>query len=281
MDTQLLKTFLEVAKTRHFGRTAASLFITQSAVSARIKLLEEKLGIELFSRKRNDIQLTPAGNRLHQHADAIVRGWERARQAVAIDPDQTASLAAGCIFDLWTIYVDQWSAHLRKQTPDLAIQIDILTAETLIQRLSLNMIDLAFMFDPPQTPDLEIKQVTDIPLILVSSKPGQSIDQALSENYIMVDWGSAFGIVHADNFPELPPPMLRTNSGQVALNMLQVQGGATYLPDQLAKPYLNKQELFIVDQSPVINRLGYAVYRPENSTRTSLKQALATLRFNA
>ena len=33
VDTELLKTFLEVSKTRHFGRAAESLYLTQSAVS--------------------------------------------------------------------------------------------------------------------------------------------------------------------------------------------------------------------------------------------------------
>ena len=41
MDIDLLRTFLEVYRTRHFGRTAENLYLTQSAVSARIRLLEE------------------------------------------------------------------------------------------------------------------------------------------------------------------------------------------------------------------------------------------------
>ena len=40
LDTDLLKTFLEVTKTRHFGRAAEHLFLTQSAVSFRVRQLE-------------------------------------------------------------------------------------------------------------------------------------------------------------------------------------------------------------------------------------------------
>ena len=64
MDIDLLKTFLEVEKTRHFGRAANNLYLTQSAVSARIRLLEETLGVTLFIRHRNNIQLTKKGERL-------------------------------------------------------------------------------------------------------------------------------------------------------------------------------------------------------------------------
>lgn len=57
MDTELLKTFLEVSRTRHFGRAAEALYLTQSAVSFRIRQLENQLGVNLFTRHRNNIRL--------------------------------------------------------------------------------------------------------------------------------------------------------------------------------------------------------------------------------
>ncbi len=48
MDTELLKTFLEVSRTRHFGRAAEALYLTQSAVSFRIRQLENQLGVNLL-----------------------------------------------------------------------------------------------------------------------------------------------------------------------------------------------------------------------------------------
>ena len=63
MDIELLKTFLELSRTRHFGRAAENLFISQSAVSARIRQLEDSIGAPLFTRDRNNIQLTSAGER--------------------------------------------------------------------------------------------------------------------------------------------------------------------------------------------------------------------------
>ena len=277
MDTTLLKTFLEVAKTRHFGRAADALFITQSAVSARIKLLEETLGVELFIRKRNDIQLTPAGQNLRQHAENLVRGWERARQDIALDPDLAASLSVGCIFDMWKIQVQGWAERLRKTSPDIALQLDILSTESLVQRLTMGSLDLAFMFDPPQSPDLELKQVMDIPLVLVSSSPDHDDSQAMSENYIMVDWGSAFSIIHAEKFPGLAAPGCRTNSGEVALGLLQTMGGSAYLPQALVAPLLASNSLYQVTGAPVIKRLAYVIYRPENIERDSLQNALKAL----
>ncbi len=80
MDTELLKTFLEVQKTRHFGKAAENLYLTQSAVSFRIRQLEQSLGVALFTRFRNNIQLTNAGELLLPHARAVIQAMLAAKQ---------------------------------------------------------------------------------------------------------------------------------------------------------------------------------------------------------
>lgn len=60
MDIGLLRAFLEIHRLRHFGRAAKNLFISQSAISARVRQLEDELGTRLFTRERNNIELTPA-----------------------------------------------------------------------------------------------------------------------------------------------------------------------------------------------------------------------------
>ncbi len=82
MDLELLRTFLEIARTRHFGQAAEALHVTQAAVSARIKHLESLLGVQLFDRARRDIRLTPEGNRLIRYGNLLLSEWRKARQDV-------------------------------------------------------------------------------------------------------------------------------------------------------------------------------------------------------
>jgi DNA-binding transcriptional LysR family regulator len=81
VDTELLKTFLEVSRTRHFGRAAEALYLTQSAVSFRIRQLENQLGVNLFTRHRNNIRLTTAGEKL-PYAETLMNTWQAARKEV-------------------------------------------------------------------------------------------------------------------------------------------------------------------------------------------------------
>ena len=154
MDIALLQTFLAVARSRHFGKAAETLFVTQSAVSARIKLLESTLNVDLFTRKRNDIQLTPAGHKLKRRAETIVKGWEQARRELALDAGYSRCFAVGSVLDLWDVLVREWIVELRRERPELALQVDIQTGDTLVQRLNNGLLDVAFVFEPPQAPDL-------------------------------------------------------------------------------------------------------------------------------
>ena len=81
MDTELLRTFLQVAKTGRFRLAAEQLCLTQSAVSARIKLLEGEMGVRLFERNKHGVALTDAGNRLQLLGKRLVEvfGEERGR----------------------------------------------------------------------------------------------------------------------------------------------------------------------------------------------------------
>ena len=64
LPSNRLDAFVAVARTQHFSRAAEGLFITQSALSQRVKQLEDFLGVTLFIRDREGARLTEKGERL-------------------------------------------------------------------------------------------------------------------------------------------------------------------------------------------------------------------------
>jgi DNA-binding transcriptional LysR family regulator len=281
MDISLLKTFLEVARTRHFGKAADILFVTQSAVSARIKLLESNLGVELFTRRRNDIQLTPAGMRLVRHAETIVKGWTRARQEISLGEQGLRSLAVGSPFDLWGILLRDWVAGLRRDAPELGLQVEVQPTDILMNRLVNGLLDLALLFEPPQLPDLAIRQVAEIPLVLVSGQSSRRLQDAMESDYYMVDWGSVFAQTHAEQFPDIPAPAARLASGTLARELILDCGGAAYLAEQMVQQDLEQGLLHRVAEAPVIERSAFVVYRPGEEKREEMRRALELLKLAA
>ncbi|MGB5606951.1 MAG: LysR family transcriptional regulator [Gammaproteobacteria bacterium] len=279
MDIELLRTFLEVVRVRHFGKAAGELCVTQSAVSARIRQLEQTLGMPLFSRHRNNIQLTPAGQQLRKHAETIVQAWARARQETGLGAEVTGGLAIGAMWDLWEIMPVEWLHTLRNEMADTALQVDSGTADLLLRKLVDGVIDLALLFEPPQLPEFEIRELGIINLHLVATSHGLTVAQAFESGYIMVDWGTAFAHAHARHFPDMPSPVLRMNLGALARRYLQHGEGAAYLPEQVLSP-AGDRHLYRVKDAPLIERPAFAIFRSGTDRDNTIRKALALLNWD-
>ena len=70
---------MEIVRARSFVRAAEQLNVSQTAVSARVRTLEEQLGRPLFVRNKNGASLTPAGEQFLRYAPMFVQLWQRAR----------------------------------------------------------------------------------------------------------------------------------------------------------------------------------------------------------
>ncbi|MBF0382797.1 MAG: LysR family transcriptional regulator [Magnetococcales bacterium] len=277
MDIDLLRTFLEVHRTRHFGRASHNLFITQSATSTRIKQLEEILGVRLFSRKRNDIQLTPAGQRFLKGAESLISLWEETRKSVVLDESSTPILTIGAHPSLWDSYLPIWVETLRRDFSQLAIRCETHGSEALIQGLRARSLDVGFMFEPPKLKELMVKEVNAVELVMVSTKSGVKAQEAIAEdyiNYIMMDWGLTFSIEHSRWFPELPPPFLHLDRGRMAYNFLKKFGGAAYLAKTMVDKDLETGELHLVEDAVPFRRMAYAVFAEKSDSLTTIEQAL-------
>src|SRR5436190_10730289 len=83
MELRQLAYFLAIAEERNFTRAARRIPIAQPAISQQIHRLESELSEKLFVRDRRGIRLTPAGEALLPHAQAMLANADHAREAVA------------------------------------------------------------------------------------------------------------------------------------------------------------------------------------------------------
>ena len=72
MELYQLRSFAAVAELGHLTRAAEKLHISQPALSAQIKALEDELGVALFDRTPSGMTLTAAGQRLLPEASKVV-----------------------------------------------------------------------------------------------------------------------------------------------------------------------------------------------------------------
>jgi len=279
VDLELLRTFLELNRTRHFGRAAEALHLTQAAISSRLKSLEAQLGVTLFQRSRREMRLTPEGARLIRHAERQIAAWRAARQDVSL-AQATDQLVIGGSLRLWDVLLQRWLHDLRRTYPDLAIIAESQSPDVLTRRLIDGTLDVAIMLEPAQLDIMQVRQIANVELACVSSRDGLTIEQALARNYVYVDWGLSFGLDHRRAFPDAPEAMTRVSQGKMALEYISSVGGSAYLPKRLVQKDVEFGLLHAVADAPVFVRNAYATF-PVRSPRLSLiEQSLALVASN-
>lgn len=277
MDIELLRTFLEVNRTRHFARAAETLCVTQAAVSARIKLLESSLDITLFERSRKEVKLTPEGHRLKRHAERLLADWHKARQEVTAGGARN-QLSVSSTPRLWDVLLQRWLLDLRQFNHDLAITTHSLGQDAMTRQLIEGVTDLAFMLDPPHLDTFQVQELAPLRLTLVSEQPNLSQEEAMAEQFIYIDWGQAHSLELQRAFPDMSEPMTRLASARIAYEYLRTIGGAAYLPLALVGSALRRKKLYRVANAPVFERQAYAVYAVRSTRLAVITKALSYFR---
>ena len=142
LDTQL-RTFLQVAQLGSFRRAAEELFVTQAAVTSRIKMLEEWLGFEVFQRHRRGADLTAQGERFINYArnalDTIEHGREQARHAM----NYRAHYRFMSQYLLLEGFALDWVDWMKQAAPDVSISIDSSYSKEAAREMSDGLLDIA------------------------------------------------------------------------------------------------------------------------------------------
>ncbi|GKW13988.1 HTH-type transcriptional regulator HdfR [Pectobacterium punjabense] len=269
MDTELLKTFLEVSRTRHFGRAAESLYLTQSAVSFRIRQLETQLGANLFTRHRNNIRLTPAGERLLPYAESLIGTWQIAKKEVARS-QQHSLLSVGATASLWEVYLTPWLQSLYQQRPLLQLEARIALRHSLVKQLHERQLDLLITTEPPKMEELASQLLGNFSLSLFAAEahpPGQELP------YIKLEWGADFHQQETRLLASEQLPVLTTTSAHLTRQLLEITGGCAFLPSHWLQTYTNLR--IVGDNQPVV-RPFYAVWLQNSDQQTMIRQLLKT-----
>ncbi|NMF53190.1 HTH-type transcriptional regulator HdfR [Salmonella enterica] len=265
VDTELLKTFLEVSRTRHFGRAAEALYLTQSAVSFRIRQLENQLGVNLFTRHRNNIRLTTAGEKLLPYAETLMNTWQAARKEVA-HTSRHNEFSIGASASLWECMLNAWLGRLYQlQEPQSSLQFEarIAQRQSLVKQLHERQLDLLITTEAPKMDEFSSQLLGHFTLALYCSSPARKKSEL---NYLRLEWGPDFqqhetGLIAADEVP-----VLTTSSAELARQQLSALNDCSWLPVNWAN---EKGGLHTVADSATLSRPLYAIWL-QNSDKYSL-----------
>jgi DNA-binding transcriptional LysR family regulator len=139
---------LLVADHLSFRRAAGVLGIHQSAVSRRVRALEDELGVSLFERNHTGVRLTNAGTRFFQEARDALRQLESAVKAAATaGSGAIGRLSVGIRSSMATGYLRELMQVYRVQHPDIAVHVLEGASNEHIALIRRRRLDVAFVTD--------------------------------------------------------------------------------------------------------------------------------------
>jgi DNA-binding transcriptional LysR family regulator len=197
-----LKVFRVVADNLNYRRAADELHITQPAVTAQIRSLEESLGIALFDRVGRETSLTLAGTTLLQYVRKIEAVANDAIAALApFGGLEGVELSIGASHTIADHLLPTLLPQLLRQWPKLRIHVISGSTNDVLQSLTSHQIGIALIEAPAHRPDLKIEAFGEDELTLIvkpdhrwAMKPSIGAVELVQEPIILREVGS--GIRH-------------------------------------------------------------------------------------
>lgn len=142
-----LANFVRIAELRSLSKAAAVIRIAQPALSRQVRLLEAELGAPLLVRHPWGVETTEAGEAFAAHAREVLRGVERARDAVeALAVEPSGRVAIGVPATMAACLLPQLAARLRERYPRMRAHFTDDFSTGLHSRMHAGELDLALLY---------------------------------------------------------------------------------------------------------------------------------------
>lgn len=157
MDITLrqLKYFIALSETRHFGRAAERVHISQPALSVQIAALETTLAASLIDRTGRGVVLTPTGHAVAAQARKVMADLRALQDAARSERGLSGQLTLGVIPTVAPYLLPVALPMLRARNVMLDLRIREAQTEVLLDDLALGRLDAAVIALPAGRPGLE------------------------------------------------------------------------------------------------------------------------------
>jgi DNA-binding transcriptional LysR family regulator len=276
-DIRDLQLLLALSQRKHFTRAAIDCGISQPAFSARIRHLEEELGVPIVRRGNKFLGFTKDGELVLKWASKILANAEGLRQDIEISKGALlGTLVLGVVPTALT-YAANISTELRSKFPSLAIQIQSLTSAQIARGLSDFSIDAGITYNDVDKSALRFEAIYEEHYVLISPvglaprKRGEaSWAEAADLPLCLLSKGMHFRQIVDTVFAQAkvnPQPVMETNAFTAVLAQVAFGSSATIAPQALVDSLLLDEKTVSLSLiKPVVsNAIGLAVLDHEPS----------------
>ncbi len=171
LDYHRLKIFKTVADLKSFSKAAELLFLAQPTVTLQIKKLENYLGVTLFHRKKNEVELTEEGKILYKYAEKILEDYIlMEKELLSIKENIKQHLTIGVSTTIGEYFLPQVLARFYKEFQDVKINVFISNSKEVEEGVLSKTFNIGLIEDEIFSNKLFIKSFYKDEIILVASR---------------------------------------------------------------------------------------------------------------
>jgi DNA-binding transcriptional LysR family regulator len=290
MEIPQVEAFLAVSSFGGFRRASESLRVTQPAVSARIRALEESLGVRLFERGPRGLSLSAAGRALRPHAEQLLHAVALARQAVHdLRPAGGGSVQIAAALSICTYLLPEVLKRFQAEHP--AVRITVRSGH------SKQVLDMVLQGDAEiglarslHHPGVETVSLGDDPLVLVGRaaewprrKRQVNLEQVADRPLVLFDRGSSDWTLTNSLFRRaglVPTVALEVETIETAKRMVERGIGLAFLPRLALAGDLVRGSLVALEvtNAEPLSRSLDVIHPRQRPLSSSAQRLLATVR---
>ncbi|MDR7468426.1 MAG: LysR family transcriptional regulator [Armatimonadota bacterium] len=287
-----LVVFQRVAQARSFTRAAASLHLSQPAVSAHIRALEDALGRRLFERTPRGVDLTEAGRTLLAHVNRGLQALRDGLHTVAAGqgPDP---LTIGTVVSASLSLLPCILERFRTRHPTVRVAMRVGRSSDIARLLRDGAVHVGIVVARPSLPGVTVRMLLEEPVVCVgppthrlAGRRAVPLTDLSDELLLLARWGEGCEVlVRAlrDALGEQFSPAVEVDPADAAKQMALQGVGLTFLGESLVRTELAAGTLVRIDVAglPPLTRRVYLIY-PRGSlsvpVRTFLEAAVQAAR---
>ena len=244
VNYELYKVFYHVAKSLSFSDAAQALFISQSAVSQSIKVLERRLGQTLFIRSTKKVALTKEGEILFKHIEPainlIIKGEG---QLVSAKESGGVQLRIAASDTICRYFLVPFFNEFHKQYPDVHIKVMNATSQNCVSYLEGNQADLIITNSPNPALNntmqiVPIKEFRDVFIADKTAYPFENKDMTLKElselPILMLEKHATTSVFLHEQFLSHSidlAPAIELSSNDLLVDLASIGLGIAFIPD--------------------------------------------------
>jgi LysR family transcriptional regulator, nitrogen assimilation regulatory protein len=290
MDLKQIEYFVRVAELGSFTRASVALNIAQPALSRQVRLLEVELRQNLLVRNGRGATPTEAGKMMLEHGRGILYQVERAREDLGrVRGGLAGRVAVGMPTSVAKVLTVPLIRAFKERMPEATLSISEGLSVALQESLTVGRLDIALLYNPLPTPDVELQELLEEDLVLVQhdthrSKEGQPIslrDLASVPLVIATRPNALRTLVETElgSVGKRPTIVLEIDGVASILDLVADNAGAAVLPANAVRTAAHPERYSMRPVSDLRSRLSLATsaQRPATLTQRAMQELISDM----